>query len=95
MGSIEKTWMRELRPKVAQEIRPEVAREIRPEVAREVEPEVTRRILQRQMQRRFGDLSAEDQTRIQSATMPELDAWTDSVLDAGSVQAVFRGGADE
>ena len=73
VDTLEETWLRELRPKVAREN--------------------SQRILQRLMRRRFGSLSEEDRTRILSASTPELEAWMDSVLDADSVQAVFRGGA--
>jgi predicted transposase YdaD len=45
--------------------------------------------LQRQLARRFGPLPASIEARLRSASIAELELWTDRVLDAGSLDAVF------
>ena len=45
--------------------------------------------LQRQLARRFGPLSPSVEVRLRSASIAELELWTDRVLDAGSLDAVF------
>ena len=46
-------------------------------------------LLQRQLARRFGALSAEHASRIASATPAQLENWGDRVLDAKSLDEVF------
>ncbi|HZN40482.1 MAG TPA: Rpn family recombination-promoting nuclease/putative transposase [Planctomycetota bacterium] len=43
----------------------------------------------RQMNKRFGPLRPETIARVQMATQPELDCWTDRILDAKSLTEVF------
>lgn len=45
--------------------------------------------LGRLLTRRFGPLPSEVETRLQAATLDELDSWTDRILDAGSLREVF------
>ena len=45
--------------------------------------------LTRLLQRRFGPLPAAIQSRIAAASVAELDGWTDQVLDAPSLEAMF------
>ena len=68
----------------------EVQREIGPKVARET----TQQILLRQIQRRFGPLSAAHRERIAAGTLEDLNAWVDSVLDADSASEVLRAGPE-
>ncbi len=48
-----------------------------------------RRLLHKLLQRRFGCLPDWAEARLRAATADDLDAWTDSVIDAGSVLDVF------
>ena len=48
--------------------------------------------LARLLQRRFGPLPAAVRSRIAAASVDELDDWTDQVLDAPSLEAIFDGG---
>jgi hypothetical protein len=43
----------------------------------------------RLLDKRFGPLPAEIVQRVRAATLPELDRWTDRVLDAKSLAEVF------
>ena len=45
--------------------------------------------LERLLQRRFGPLSEATMARLQAATSDELDRWTDRLLDAASLDALF------
>jgi predicted transposase/invertase (TIGR01784 family) len=45
--------------------------------------------LERQLRRRFGDLPQNIQTRLQSASISELEDLTDAILDAESLQELF------
>ena len=47
-------------------------------------------LLQRQLARRFGPLPTAVVARIATATVEEIDAWGDRVLDAKSLDEVFR-----
>ena len=47
--------------------------------------------LTRLLERRFGPLSDVDKKRIEVADLAQLDAWTDRVLDAESLEAVIGG----
>ena len=40
--------------------------------------------------RRFGPLNAVTQARLRQATVEQLEAWTDRILDATDLEAVFR-----
>ena len=46
-------------------------------------------LLQRQLTRRFGELSAAQQARLAAATPAQLEIWGDRVLDAQSLDEVF------
>ncbi len=43
----------------------------------------------RQLNKRFGPLSPEAAQRLQAATPEQLELWTDRILDAPSLDAVF------
>lgn len=47
-------------------------------------------VLLRQLSRRFGPLSAAMTERLQKASSAELERWADNVLDARSLEEVFR-----
>ncbi|MBK8639962.1 MAG: DUF4351 domain-containing protein [Chromatiaceae bacterium] len=47
-------------------------------------------MLQRQLTRRFGPLPNEVTARISGATVEEIDLWVDRVLDARTLDEVFR-----
>ncbi len=49
-----------------------------------------RRVLERQLQRRFGALSAEDIERLTEASMEDLETWAENVLDAQTLDDVFN-----
>lgn len=48
-----------------------------------------RRVLLRQLHARFQSVSAEIESRIASASEADLEAWTDRVLSAGTIEDVF------
>ena len=48
-----------------------------------------RRVLERQLQRRFGALSAENTERLTEASMEDLETWAENVLDAQTLDDVF------
>ncbi|MBV2204218.1 MAG: DUF4351 domain-containing protein [Pseudomonas sp.] len=47
------------------------------------------RVLERQLTRRFGDLPVWVRERLGSATEAQLETWTEAVLDAPSLSAIF------
>lgn len=47
-------------------------------------------VLQRQLTRRFGPLPTEVIAGISGATVEEIDLWADRVLDARTLDEVFR-----
>ena len=47
-------------------------------------------VLQRLLARRFGPLPSEVIARISGAAVEEIDLWVDRVLDARSLDEVFR-----
>lgn len=51
--------------------------------------------LQRILARRFGPLPADAAARIASASLEQLDAWTQRVLDVDSLQELFAAGPDQ
>jgi len=46
-------------------------------------------ILMRLLQKRFGILSEETHTRVHNATLEQLTLWTDKILDAPTLPAIF------
>jgi hypothetical protein len=48
------------------------------------------KILQRLLAKRFGPLSETTYTRLNLATLEQLEAWTDRILDANSLEQVFQ-----
>jgi Domain of unknown function (DUF4351) len=48
-------------------------------------------ILTRQLTRRFGTLSNDTLDRLNIATTEQLEHWTDTILDAKTLKAVFDG----
>ena len=46
--------------------------------------------LTRLLVKRFGPLTPEQTTKIESATPDQLDAWVDRVFDATSIEGVLR-----
>ena len=49
-----------------------------------------RAVLERQLRRRFGPLPPEAVERLRHGSGAELEAWADNVLDAGTLDEVFR-----
>ena len=49
-----------------------------------------RAVLERQLRRRFGPLPPEAAERLRRGSGAELEAWADNVLDAETLDAVFR-----
>ena len=48
-------------------------------------------LLERLIERKFGSLPAETKSRLASATLKQLEAWSLNILDASSIDEVFRG----
>jgi hypothetical protein len=48
-------------------------------------------ILERQLTKRFGPLTAETRAKLKAASLEELDRWADRILDAPTLAAVFDG----
>jgi phage FluMu protein gp41 len=48
-------------------------------------------LLRRQFARRFGPLSMKHLARLEVATLDQLERWMDNILDAATVEDVFRG----
>ncbi|QEP42910.1 DUF4351 domain-containing protein [Ectothiorhodospiraceae bacterium BW-2] len=46
-------------------------------------------VLERQLRKRFGELPDELRNRLHSATLAELECWTDRVLDAPTLEQVL------
>ncbi|MCB2263983.1 MAG: Rpn family recombination-promoting nuclease/putative transposase [Candidatus Thiosymbion ectosymbiont of Robbea hypermnestra] len=57
---------------------------------REGEIEKAATLLERLLVKRFGPLDEETRKRLAIATMEQLDFWTDRILDASTVDAVFE-----
>ena len=51
--------------------------------------EEARRMLARLLTRRFGVSATEVDARLQAATLEQLEAWVDRILDVESVDALF------
>ena len=47
-------------------------------------------ILERLLIKRFGPLDEATRVRLDTATLEQLDRWTDRILDASTVDAVFE-----
>ena len=47
------------------------------------------RVVERQLARRFGPLTAETRARLQTSTLEQLDRWADRLLDAATLDEVF------
>ena len=54
-------------------------------------PQGEAQILRRQLTRRFGPLPAWAEARLTQATTDTLELWADRILDAASLDEVFRG----
>lgn len=48
-------------------------------------------VIERLLTRRFGPLSAETQTRLKNATLDQLEHWAINILDAKTLEDVFKG----
>nr|VFJ70535.1 MAG: protein of unknown function (DUF4351) [Candidatus Kentron sp. DK] len=46
--------------------------------------------LERLLTKRFGSLDPETRNRLNTARLEQLDLWTDRILDAPTVDAVFE-----
>jgi hypothetical protein len=58
------------------------------ELKGELKGEVT--VLSRQMTRRFGPISEATQARLDNATLEQLEQWTDNILEASTLDDVFK-----
>jgi hypothetical protein len=47
-------------------------------------------VLERQLTRRFGPLDEATRSRIRGASLEKLERWTDRILDAPTLTAVFE-----
>jgi hypothetical protein len=47
-------------------------------------------LLERQLTKRFGPLSEETRTRLQTATREQLDLWAERILDANTPDEIFQ-----
>ncbi|MXY54727.1 MAG: DUF4351 domain-containing protein [Gammaproteobacteria bacterium] len=70
--------------------RQEGRRQGRQEGRQQGRQEGTRSVLERQLQRRFGLLSPRVAERLRRASAGDLETWADQVLDADSLDEVFR-----
>jgi hypothetical protein len=48
-------------------------------------------LLQRQLIKRFGSLTTDIQSRLQTATREQLETWGERILDARNLDEVFKG----
>ena len=48
------------------------------------------RVLRRLLTRRFGELPAWTEAKLQEAVPEQLEDWSERVLDAGTLEEVFR-----
>ena len=48
------------------------------------------KVLKRQLERRFGNLPESVNERLMNANEQELEEWTDAILTAASLEAVFN-----
>nr|WP_306799187.1 DUF4351 domain-containing protein [Alcanivorax quisquiliarum] len=82
--------LQEGRQEGRREGRQEGRREGRQEGRREGRQEGEFSLLLRQLTRRFGPLPDADIARLKRAGLDELELWADRVLDAASLEGVFR-----
>ena len=47
-------------------------------------------LIERQLTRRFGPPSAETQARLKAATLEQLEQWAENILDAVTLEDVFK-----
>ncbi len=47
-------------------------------------------VIQRQLTKRYGTLNAETLTRLQTATCEQLEIWAENLLDAATLDEVFK-----
>ena len=47
-------------------------------------------LIERQLTRRFGPPSAETQARLKTATLEQLEQWAENILDAATLEDVFK-----
>ena len=78
---------------VIQRARDEGRDEGRVEGRNEGRVEGERAVLERLLLRRFGLLSPGDAERLRRASIDDLETWADNVLDAKTLNEVFRRGA--
>jgi len=48
------------------------------------------KVLERLLTRRFGPLSEATRQRLRDATLEQLERWTDNILDAATLENVFK-----
>jgi len=48
------------------------------------------KLLERQLTRRFGPLNEETRQRLQAADLDQLERWADNILDAQTLEDVFK-----
>ena len=48
------------------------------------------KVLERLLTRRFGPLSEATRQRLRNATLEQLERWTDNILDAATLEKVFK-----
>lgn len=46
-------------------------------------------VLERQLRRRFGPLSKTSQNKLAKANLAQLEAWSEALLEAGTLKQVF------
>jgi hypothetical protein len=49
-----------------------------------------KKVLERLLSRRFGPLSEATRQRLKNATLEQLERWTDTILDAATLEEVFK-----
>ena len=69
----------------------ELTQELTEKVTEKVTREAVLAVLSRQLERRFGPLDSSVTERLWKASAPELERWTDRILDARTLDEVFDG----
>lgn len=85
MVGVKERWTQEL----TEELREKVTQEVTEELTLKVTQEAVLAVLSRQLERRFGPLDSSVTERLRKANAPELERWTDRILDARSLDDVF------